>query len=109
MASAVQLLQIDDIAIRFVVPYPGTTLYEECKKNDALIYEDFDNYTGDVPTIKTPGLTTEHLKDTRAQIYKSFYTSNHYRTRVTKKIDRHPHLKDAFESHHRFLTQRGIS
>ncbi|URA09696.1 B12-binding domain-containing radical SAM protein [Thermospira aquatica] len=37
-----------------VVPYPGTPLFEECKRNGWLVTEDWDRYDMREPVMKTP-------------------------------------------------------
>jgi len=37
-----------------VVPYPGTPLFEECKRNNWLISDDWDRYDMREPMMKTP-------------------------------------------------------
>ncbi len=43
-----------------VVPYPGTPLFEECKRNGWLVSEDWDRYDMREPMMKTP-MTEEVL------------------------------------------------
>jgi len=37
-----------------VIPYPGTPLFQECKKNNWLLTEDWDRYDMRAPVMKTP-------------------------------------------------------
>ena len=43
-----------------VIPYPGTPLFDECKKNGWLLTEDWDRYDMREPVMKTP-MNTETL------------------------------------------------
>jgi radical SAM superfamily enzyme YgiQ (UPF0313 family) len=64
---------IDTLQATIVVPYPGTRLFDECRKNGWLKTEDWDRYDMREPVMKTPMTDAEVLELTRG-IYKAFLT-----------------------------------
>lgn len=44
----------DSMQATMVIPYPGTPLFAECKKNNWLITEDWDDYDMRQPVMKSP-------------------------------------------------------
>lgn len=52
-----------------VIPYPGTPLYEECKKNEWLQTENYEEYDMRRPIMKTP-VGDERLKQAVQEVYK---------------------------------------
>ncbi len=64
---------IDTLQATIVIPYPGTRLFEECRKNGWLKTEDWDRYDMREPVMKMPMSDEEAMKLTRG-IYKAFLT-----------------------------------
>lgn len=64
---------IDTLQATVVIPYPGTALFTECKKNKWLKTESWDDYDMGQPVMKTEMADGEILALTR-EIYKSFMT-----------------------------------
>ncbi len=64
---------IDTLQATIVIPYPGTALFEECKKNGWLKSEDWDGFDMSRPAMKTPMKDEEVMRLTQ-DIYKSFIT-----------------------------------
>ena len=64
---------VDTLQATVLIPYPGTPLYEECKKNKLLNFEDYDRFDQREQVMKSV-LTTEDVKDLTSQLYKSFLT-----------------------------------
>ena len=66
----------DTLQATIVVPYPGTPLYEECRKEGLLNYDGIDEweyYDMRQPVMKT-ALAPEEIKDMTQQLYKLFFT-----------------------------------
>ncbi|MHB1644985.1 MAG: B12-binding domain-containing radical SAM protein [Candidatus Acididesulfobacter diazotrophicus] len=61
---------IDTLQATIVVPYPGTPMFEEAKKNDWLLTEDWDRYDMKESVWKSPISNDDVLKFTQ-----SLYTS----------------------------------
>lgn len=64
---------IDTLQATIVVPYPGTPLFDECRRNGWLKTEDWDRYDMREPIMKTAMADAEVLALTRG-IYQSFLT-----------------------------------
>lgn len=65
---------VDTLQATVVIPYPGTPLYKDCKKNGWLLtekYSDFDQRT----QVMKSALTTEDSKEMVQGLYKSFLTT----------------------------------
>ncbi len=55
------------------IPYPGTPLWKECKKNGWLLTEDYNHYDMREPVMKTP-FSKEKIYDLEQELYSSFMT-----------------------------------
>jgi radical SAM superfamily enzyme YgiQ (UPF0313 family) len=60
-------LRVDNADFNIVTPYPGTGFFEEVKKEGLLLTEDWSNYTGLDPVLKTETMSSDDLK--KAQQY----------------------------------------
>jgi anaerobic magnesium-protoporphyrin IX monomethyl ester cyclase len=67
---------IDSLQATTVIPYPGTPLYDYCKKNSLLLTEDYDRYDQREPVMKTE-LSAEKLR---------FLMKSAFRTSLTPKF-----------------------
>ncbi len=75
---------VDTLQATIVIPYPGTQLYKECKKNKWLIYDgpkDWPHYDMREPVMKSP-LKPSDVKKLTRELYKSFFTPRY----VLRKI-----------------------
>jgi radical SAM superfamily enzyme YgiQ (UPF0313 family) len=52
-----------------LIPYPGTPLYEECKKNGWLLTERYEDFDQRMPVMKTP-VGNERIKEAVQSVYK---------------------------------------
>ncbi len=64
---------IDTLQATIMIPYPGTALFEECRKNGWLKNEDWDGFDMSQPAMKTLMKDEEVMRLTQG-IYKSFIT-----------------------------------
>ncbi len=64
---------IDTLQATIVIPYPGTPLFEECRKNGWLKTEDWDRYDMREPVMKT-AMTDRELMSITRSVYTSFLT-----------------------------------
>jgi radical SAM superfamily enzyme YgiQ (UPF0313 family) len=62
---------VDTLQATIVIPYPGTPLFEDCKRNNWLVTEDWDYYDMSEPVMKSP-LSPEETKKAIQDLYKSF-------------------------------------
>lgn len=93
LLANLKLLPIDNIRLAFVVPFAGTSLYEEYK---GLLSKDYTLYTGEYPLLPVEHMTSEELIEMRKKIIKEFYNSDEYIERVIKKVKRNPELCSSF-------------
>lgn len=103
-----KVLPIDDLRISFLTPFPGTTLYDEFKKEGLLITEDFSRYTSDEPIVKGKGLSQEELIEIRERIFEKFYNSKEYEMRKKDKLKKFPHLMKSYEEFFEFLHSKKV-
>lgn len=59
----------DSMQATIVIPYPGTPLFADCKKNNLLLTEDWDDYDMRQPIMKSPISTDDQLKLVRELFY----------------------------------------
>lgn len=64
---------IDSLQATIVIPYPGTALFEYCKKNNLLLFDDYDRFDQRERVMKSE-LTDEQAKELVQGLYKSFIT-----------------------------------
>jgi radical SAM superfamily enzyme YgiQ (UPF0313 family) len=64
---------VDTLQATVLIPYPGTPLYSECKKENLLNFEDYDRFDQREQVMKSV-LSTEDVKELTSQLYKSFIT-----------------------------------
>lgn len=62
---------VDTLQGTVVIPYPGTPLYEYCKKNDQLSISEYSRFDQREMVMKSP-LTSEDAKEMVQGLYKSF-------------------------------------
>ncbi|MBU1016869.1 MAG: radical SAM protein [Patescibacteria group bacterium] len=56
-----------------VIPYPGTALWKECKENNWLLTENYDDYDMRKPVMKTP-MSKEQIMELTQELYSAFFT-----------------------------------
>jgi len=59
----------DSMQATIVIPYPGTPLFADCKKNNLLLTEDWDDYDMRQPIMKSSISTDDQLKLVRELFY----------------------------------------
>ncbi|MFH1905671.1 MAG: radical SAM protein [bacterium] len=64
---------VNTLQATIVIPYPGTPLFDECKKGNQLRTLDWNRYDMQEPVMKTP-LTDADVKQFTQGLYKSFIT-----------------------------------
>jgi len=64
-----------------VVPYPGTKMFEECKKSGLLLTEDWDEYDMRRLVMKCP-IDEEDVKELTQELYKAFFTPKYVLRRL---------------------------
>lgn len=72
---------VDTLQATITMPYPGTLLYEECKENDWLLTQDWNDYDMKQPVMKTP-MEPEEVKKLTQDAYKVFFTPRYIARRL---------------------------
>ncbi|MBL7073625.1 radical SAM protein [candidate division KSB1 bacterium] len=73
------LLDPDIIQVSYVVPYPGTKMYDKARENDLLIYpEQWDKYASCEAIIRTSSISKEELEKMYYKFWKKFYIRPSY-------------------------------
>lgn len=62
---------IDTLQATIVIPYPGTPLFDECKKNGWLLTEDWDRYDMR-ESVMSSSISAQDIKELTQLLYKSF-------------------------------------
>lgn len=76
-------LKPDFIAINIATPYPGTELFDEVKRNQLLLSDDWDDYHQSNYIIKSENFSPEAMLKIYRASYRSFYFSAFY---IIKKL-----------------------
>jgi len=89
----------DQLQVSVCSPFPGTELYEWCKKNGYLITEDPDEYLDEhghqKSIISYPWLTAEEVTKAVDEILKDYYMNFGYTMLILKQIFRKHGLDEA--------------
>jgi radical SAM superfamily enzyme YgiQ (UPF0313 family) len=64
-----------------MIPYPGTRLFEECKKNNMLSTLDWDDYDMRKLVMKSD-ITEEDVKEMTQRMYKLFFSPKYVFRRI---------------------------
>jgi anaerobic magnesium-protoporphyrin IX monomethyl ester cyclase len=62
---------VDTLQATIIIPYPGTPLFEECKRNRWLLTEDWERYDMRETVMVSP-MSNEDIKELTQMFYKSF-------------------------------------
>ncbi len=66
-------LDPDSVQFAVAIPHPGTQLYEECQRNDWLVYDSWADFASRNSLIETEELSREEVERARVQAYREFY------------------------------------
>jgi radical SAM superfamily enzyme YgiQ (UPF0313 family) len=72
---------VDTLQATIVIPYPGTPLYEECKRNGWLLTEDWERYDMR-ETVMASQMSNEDIKELTQMFYKSFANPQYFMRRI---------------------------
>lgn len=73
---------VDTLQATILIPYPGTPLFTECKKNKWLLTEDWDHFDQRMAVMKS-ALTESDIKEITQDLYKSFLTPKFFIRKIT--------------------------
>ena len=89
-------LGADELRISFLVPFPGTPLWDKYK-GSLPVNVGYEDYTTFRPLMPHPLFSVGELTDIRLSLLKDYYFSSQYRDRVKAKIGRYFHFKQSFK------------
>jgi len=92
---------VDTLQATVVIPYPGTPLWKECKKEGWLLTEDYDDYDMRKPVMKST-LTEKQVLELTQDLYKSFLSPKFMMRKITE-IRNLDDIKFLFMAGRRFL------
>jgi anaerobic magnesium-protoporphyrin IX monomethyl ester cyclase len=69
--ETVQRMKPLTLQVAVVTPYPGTGLFDQCKRKGLLSTEDLSKYTGFLPVSRTEAMSSEELLHARQMIIKA--------------------------------------
>jgi radical SAM superfamily enzyme YgiQ (UPF0313 family) len=83
-------LDVEVVGFSFLVPFPGSQLYEYSIKNNLLLEHDLEKFGQDIPIIKMQNLTPEKLSELSRMAYRSYYFRPKFILKNSLKMFRHP-------------------
>lgn len=101
-------LAIDEIRVGLLTPLPGSTIYEEFKREGLILTDDLSRYTTDEYILKNPDFSPEEMAEFREKIFREFYQSKEYEKRKREKLKKYPHLKQSYDEFFEFLHEKGV-
>lgn len=72
---------VDTLQATVIIPYPGTPLFEECKRNGWLLTEDWERYDMREVVVTSP-ISNEDIKELTQMFYKSFASPQYFMRRI---------------------------
>lgn len=104
-----QRLPIDDLRIGILTPLPGSPIYDEYKEKKLITTQDFSKFTTEECVIKLESMTRDELMEIKERMFREFYESEEFTTRLAKKIKRFPVLTEPYKEHEEFLSARNVN
>ena len=96
-------LNLDYVQFPICTPFPGTELYEICKKSGGILTEDWENFlTWDEIVYLPKGRTKKEIKKTVKNAYKKFYLRPSFILRKTWNLRKFP-IKNIYK-----MTKAGV-
>jgi radical SAM superfamily enzyme YgiQ (UPF0313 family) len=88
-------LGVDELRISYLVPFPGTPLWDKYQNSlpADVAYEDYTTFR---PLMHHPIFSSEELTEIRLSLVRNYYFSSLYQARVKEKVTRYPYLKKSF-------------
>lgn len=99
-------LPVDQLRLAFVVPFLGTSLFDEYKNR--MLTFDWRRYTGDEPVVRNDYMTADEMKEKTKSTLMDFYSSENYKKHISRKTKDFPHLEDTYRYWEEYLQKRGI-
>jgi len=93
----IQELPFDRIRLAYYTPFNGTELEKELQKYPELyVSKDLNDFTSDIPVIRSKELTAEVLKEWQQNMYKEYYYSAEYLKRCNENVKKEPKIEKSY-------------
>ena len=96
----------DDLRLTYLVPYPGSPLYEQTKNN--LLTQNWRDFTGQQPVIKFDYLNPKQYNSALKSILQGFLLNPHRHKRIQRKLQRFPELDPGMNRYHEKMAGYGF-
>lgn len=96
----------DDLRVTYLVPYPGSPLYEQAKNN--LLTYNWKDFTGQQPVIKPDRLTTAQHNNALKSILQGFLLNPYRHKRIQQKLQKFPQLTPGMDRYHEKMDGYGF-
>jgi len=83
-------LDVDATGFSFLVPFPGTELYEYCLENNLIPQKIWENFSQNIPLIRSYTMSQENLLGLGKSAYRKFYFRPKFLLRQSVKILKDP-------------------
>lgn len=80
----IRRLKPDVVMAAVITPYPGTKVFEEARRMNLLLTEDWSRYTGFDPVMRTQNLTAEQLLRAQKAVSECLDSTPYYRKLLRK-------------------------
>ena len=77
--SMVKQIGVEAVHVSIATPYPGTQFYEDMRKRNFILSEDWSQYTTCNPVVRTEVLSAQDLEKASDYIYRGFHRPFHRR------------------------------
>jgi radical SAM superfamily enzyme YgiQ (UPF0313 family) len=92
--QVLESLPVDEVRVAIFSPYPGTIFFKKYKKY--ILSFNYDKYDSQTPLVKVKNFGSREIIQRISQIYKDFYFSSQYNSRMKQKIKNYPELEEAY-------------
>ncbi len=96
----------DDLRVTYLVPYPGSPLYEQVK--GSLLTNNWRDFTCQQPIIKSDCLTLKQYSKALSSILQGFLLNPHRKKRIKEKLERFPELAFGMNCYHEKMRSYGF-
>jgi len=100
------LALFDDLRLAYLVPYPGTSFYNQTRNQ--LITQNWGDFTCQQPVLKSNCLTEEQHEKAQEDIVQGFLLNKYRLERLRKKLHRFPELESGDRRYHKKMSEHGF-
>jgi hypothetical protein len=100
------LERFDDLRVTYLVPYPGTPLYEQHKGD--LVTNDWSDFDCQRPVLRSNHLTEQELANAQREIVQGFLLNKARQKRLKQKLGKFPHLEPGVHRYHEKMRGYGF-